>query len=85
MSEALTITLPAPLADDVRAAAQARGLSPEEYVRQQLAEGIAFDAEADDLSWDEDERRMSEPGENIPLDAAFDELEARLAAKRAGK
>lgn len=42
MSSALTITLPAPLADDVRAAAEARGLSPEEYVRQQVAMGIAF-------------------------------------------
>jgi hypothetical protein len=81
MSDALTITLPAPLADDVRAAAQARGPSPEEYVRQQLAEDIAFDAEADDLSWDEDERRMNEPGENIPAEEVFAEIRARLAAR----
>lgn len=75
MADTLTITLPAPLADEVRAAAKACGLSPEEYVRQQLT--------FDDLDWEEDDRRMNEPGESIPLDVAFDELEARIAAKRA--
>lgn len=77
MADTLTITLPAPLADEVRAAAEARGVSPEEYVRQQLA--------FDDLDWEEDERRMNEAGENTPLDTAFDEFEARIAAKRAGQ
>lgn len=42
MTQTLTITLPAPLADEVRAAAQARGLSPEDYVRQQIAFDVAL-------------------------------------------
>lgn len=47
-ADTLTISIPAPLADEVRAAAEARGLSPEEYVRQQLAWDIALgDDEAD--------------------------------------
>jgi hypothetical protein len=83
MADTLTITLPAPLADEVRAAAEARGMTPDDYVRAQLAEDIAF--ENSDLGWGEDERRMNEPGENIPLDVAMDELEARIAAKRAAE
>ncbi len=42
MSADLTVSLPGPLAADVRAAAEARGLSPEEYVRLQLAADLAF-------------------------------------------
>lgn len=41
-ADALTISIPAPLADEVRAAAEARGLTPEDYVRQQLAWDIAL-------------------------------------------
>ena len=41
-ADTLTISIPAPLADEVRAAAEARGLSPEDYVRQQLAWDIAL-------------------------------------------
>jgi hypothetical protein len=85
MADTLTITLSAPLAEEVRAAAAARGMTPADYVHAQLAEDVAFGAEPDDLDWEEDERRMAEPGENIPLDVAMDELEARIAAKRAAE
>lgn len=83
-ADTLTISIPAPLADEVRAAAEARGLSPEEYVRQQLEADIEFDkGAAEDLDWDEDIRRLEEPGENIPLDQAFDELRGKVAEARA--
>jgi predicted transcriptional regulator len=60
-------------------AAAAQGLSPEILAAQTVA------AYWDDDGWEEDERRMNEPGANIALDVAFDELEARVAAKRAGQ
>ena len=82
-ADTLTISLTGPLADEVRAAAEARGLTPEDYVRQQIAWDIALDAEYNDLSWDEDLRRLDEPGENIPLDQAFDEIRDRLVARAA--
>jgi hypothetical protein len=51
----ITFALTGPLADDVRAAAAARGLTPEDYVRQQLAWDIAVGAnDADDLGVEED-------------------------------
>jgi hypothetical protein len=83
-ADTLTIPLTGQLADDVRAAAEARGLTPEEYVRQQLEFDIEADkaeAEYDDLSWEEDVRRMNEPGENIPAEEVFAEIRARLAAR----
>ena len=43
MPDTLTISLTGPLADDVRAAAEARGLTPEEYVREQLLDDVAFE------------------------------------------
>ncbi len=81
MADTLTITLPAPLANEVRAAAEARGLSPEDYVRQQLESDIALEGEQDDLSWEEDFRRLAEPGANIPAEEVFAEIRARLAAR----
>ncbi|MBI3438780.1 MAG: hypothetical protein HY054_09065 [Proteobacteria bacterium] len=45
MADTLTVSLPGPLADEVRAAAEARRLTPEEYVRQQLAWDIALGAD----------------------------------------
>ncbi len=80
---ALKIELTGPLADDVRAAAEARGLTPEDYVRESLAEGLA--TEATDLDWNEDLRRLEEPGENVPLDQAFDRFRDNIAAARASK
>ena len=82
-ADTLTVSLPAPLAEDIRAAAEARGLTPEQYVRQQLADGIALDAEAAELDWNEDLRRLDEPGANTPLDEAFDRFDAKVAAARA--
>jgi len=75
MADALTISIPAPLADEVRAAAEARGLSPEDYVRQQLAWDIALGDEGDeppsgveeDVAAYEDFERtgMGIPGEEV--------------------
>ncbi len=75
MADTLTISIPAPLADEVRAAAEARGLTPEEYVRQQIAWDIAIgddDAEPafsveEDLAAFEDYERtgMAIPGEEV--------------------
>lgn len=79
MSAPLAISLTGPFADEVRAAAEARGIAPEEYVRQRLASHDPYN----DLSWEEDERRLAESGEDIPLDEAFDRLEAKVAALRA--
>jgi hypothetical protein len=85
MADTLTISLTGALADNIRAAAEARGLSPEDYVRQELAGSIMHEDRYNDLSWDEDMRRLEEPGEDIPLDEAFDRFEARVAALRAQK
>lgn len=77
MADALTVSLTGPLADDVRAAAEARGMSPEEYVRLQLAADLAladdealFDADLDieeDLAAVAEYERdgMAIPGEEI--------------------
>lgn len=84
-ADTLTISLTGPLADEVRAAAEARGLTPEEYVRQQIIDDLAFEAEYNDLSWEEDLRRLEEPGENILADQAFAEFRARIADARASR
>jgi hypothetical protein len=80
-ADTLTISIPAPLADEVRATAEARGLSPVDYVREQLADDLAFEAEYTDLSWDEDLRRLEEPGDSVPAEEAFAEIRARLEAR----
>lgn len=82
---ALTISLDGPLAEEIRAAAKARGQTPEVYVRAALAQGLATADDDDDLSWEADLRRLEEPGENIPLDEAFDRFEANIAELRAQK
>ncbi len=79
MADTLTLTLPSPLADGVRAAATAHGVSLEEYVYRQVAEGLA----SDDLDRPEDIRRLEEGGECAPLDEAFDRFKAKIAAARA--
>jgi hypothetical protein len=82
MSDALTITIPHPLADEVRAAAEARGLSPEEYVRFVVAEDIELEQElAAEYDGAGDKRGMPEPGESIPADEVFAEMMARLEAR----
>ena len=77
MPDALIVTLPQPLADDVRAAAEARGLSPEEFVRLLLTadlatgdglalEGAAFEL-ADDVAAAEafDRDGVAIPGDEV--------------------
>ena len=82
-ADTLTISLTGPLADNVRAAAKARGLTPEEYVREQIADDVAFEAEFNDLSWDEDLRRLDEPGASVPAEEIFAEIRTRLEARAA--
>lgn len=82
-ADPLTISLTGPLADKVRQAAEAEGLQPEEFVRQEMEESVAIRAEAAELDWEEDIRRLEEPGENIPLDQAMDELRGKVAEARA--
>lgn len=83
MPTPLTITLPAPLANEVRAAAEACGLSPDEYVRQSLAEELEFnpgqDWEADDLA------RLAEPGEDTDAAIVFRELRDDIEKGRRAK
>jgi len=70
---ALTISLPAPLADDVRSAAEARGISPEEFVRRQIAMDVALESEIadDDFAVDEaiaaefDRTGVGVPGDEV--------------------
>lgn len=82
-ADTLTIPLTGQLADDVRAAAAAAGLTPEEFVRQELAESVALAAlPEDDLSWEEDIRRLEEPGEDIDLESAFIEFRQKIAEAR---
>jgi hypothetical protein len=84
VADALNISLTGRLADKVRAAAEAAGLTPEEYVRREVAETLAaYEHDDEDLSWDEDMRRLEEPGENVPLDEAFDRFKAKVAEARA--
>lgn len=81
---ALNVLFSGPLAEEVRAAAEARGVSPEEYVRDAVAEGLVANDQADmSLDWDDDLRRLAEPGENAPLDQAFDRFKIGIAAARA--
>lgn len=82
-ADTLTISLTGPLADEVRAAAEARGLTPEEYVREQISDDLAFEAEYNDLSWEEDLRRLEEPGASIPAEEVFAEIRVRLEARAA--
>ncbi|MGE0742591.1 MAG: hypothetical protein AB7O98_14720 [Hyphomonadaceae bacterium] len=80
-ADTLTISLTGPLADEIRAAAEARGLSPEEYIRELAADDAAFEAEYNDLSWDDDLRRLEEPGANVSAEDLFAEIRARLEAR----
>ena len=78
---ALTIHLDPETEKRLAETAAARGVTAEALAQEALVSWLAID----ELDWEEDERRMAEPGANIPLDQAFDELEARIAAKRAGQ
>lgn len=82
MPDALTVTLPSPLADDVRAAATARGVTPEDYVRQQLAFGVALGAEQDGCDDDDIDADLAaaadfeRTGEGVP----WEEVRAWMAS-----
>ncbi len=79
MADTLTISIPAPLADEVRAAAEARGLTPEEYVRQQIAWDIAIgDDDADPSFGVEEDRAAFEDFERTGVGIPGDEVEAWL-------
>ncbi len=71
MADALTISIPSPLAEDVRAAAEARGMTAEDFVLQQIAFDIALGADDDDYAEDEaisadyDRTGMAIPGEEM--------------------
>jgi len=79
MADTLAISLTGPLADEVRAAAEARGLSPEDYVRQQLAWDIALgDEEAEDALGVEEDIAAYEDFERTGIGIPGEEVEAWL-------
>jgi hypothetical protein len=82
MTSTLTITLPASLAEEVRAAAQARGLSPEDYVRQQLAFEVAFAGGGDAYDDDDIEPDLAAIAdfERTGMGLAWDEVRAWMAS-----
>jgi len=73
----LTISLPPETAARLEREAQARGVSAETVV----AEAVEAWTATDDEAWDEGPEPKSA---NVPLDVAFDALEARIAAKHPG-
>jgi hypothetical protein len=78
-ADTLTISLTGPLADEVRAAAAARGLTPEDYVRQQLAWDIALrDDEADPSFGVEEDVAAFEDFERTGMGVPGEEIEAWL-------
>ena len=77
----MAIELSGPLASELRAAAEARGLSPEELVRQVVEDEL--DGAPGSPDWSEDLVRLEEPGENASLDEAFDRFRDKIAAERA--
>jgi hypothetical protein len=78
----LTITLPASLAEEVRAAAEARGLAPEDYVRQQLAFDIASGGDGAALDDDDIEQDLAAAAdfERTGVGLAWDEVRAWMAS-----
>lgn len=88
MADTLTITLPAPLADDLRSAAEACELSVEDYVRLALSaearrasEALGWDA---DPNWEQDVADLEEydrTGEAV----AWEDVEAWMKSWDSGK
>jgi len=78
----LTVTLPVELAEEIRKAAAACGMSPEAFVFARLSVAAAEGGDDDHLDWREDARRLVEGGDGLPAQAVFDEIEARIEAAR---
>jgi predicted transcriptional regulator len=76
----LTLSISPEAAARLDAEAQARGVTRETIAAEAL-EAVMWQSE--NLDWAEDERRLEEPGENIPLDEAFARFRAKVAAARA--
>jgi hypothetical protein len=76
----LVLDLPPDVAARIAEEAAARGVTAEAVA----AEAVEAWVMADDEDWEEDDRRMNEGGESIPLEEVFDRLEARIAAKHPG-
>ncbi|ATQ43029.1 hypothetical protein [Caulobacter mirabilis] len=75
----LTIPLDELTAEQLKAAAEAAGETPEAYVRRAVARSLEED-------WAEDLRRAAEyerTGESLSVDEAFDLLRTRIAERRA--
>ena len=70
----LTLDLPPETATRIADAAAARGVTAEQWARDALTDLL------DD--WNEALAALDEPGDDIDADAAFDQLDARIA--RAG-
>ncbi|MDX2277271.1 MAG: hypothetical protein NW206_17635 [Hyphomonadaceae bacterium] len=83
MADILTIPASAELVAQIRAEAEARGLTVEQVAQEALEIGVEAVRGAENLDWEEDFRRLEEPGENISLDDAFDRLDAQVKAARA--
>lgn len=82
MTAALTITLPAPLAEEVRAAARERGVAPEEYVRQRIATDLALGANTDQLDDDDVEADLVAAAdfEHTGMGVPWDEVRAWMTS-----
>ena len=82
MADTLTITLPAPLADEVRAAALARGVAAEEYVRQQLAFNIALGSRPDGFDDDDIDADLAAAAdfERTGIGVPWEEVRAWMAS-----
>jgi hypothetical protein len=78
-ADTLTVSFTGPLLDEVRAAAEARGLTPEEYVRKQLAWDIALsDDDAEPVYGVEEDRAAFEDFEHTGMGIPGEEVEAWL-------
>lgn len=77
-ADTLTVPFTGPLADEVRAAAAARGLTPEEYVRQQIAWDIALGDDDDPSLGVEEDRAAFEDFERTGMGIPGEEVAAWL-------
>ncbi len=76
----LTLSLPPETAARIAEEAAARGITPEAVATEAVEAWMAVD----DLDWEEDERRLNEPGENVRADVVFAELRAEVERLRKG-